>query len=162
MIDIHIKCKFKNSLGTNFPSIFLDNIACFAIISLHNRDFEVLTFLMHAILYSIRVRFATILSSRPRARVCISIYLLQHGRSVYITFSLTSYIKVPCMQVFLTFELEIHVCSNHRLYFQLLCQHEVFRHISILNAGSLCSRHVNYGNMMIFFLFFLEKKALNS
>ena len=27
-------------------SIFLDNITCFAIISLHNRDYEVLTFLM--------------------------------------------------------------------------------------------------------------------
>ncbi len=35
--------------------------------------------------------------------------------------------------------------ATPRFYFQPLCQHEVLRVISTLNAGSLCSRHVNYG-----------------
>ncbi len=46
-------------------------------------------------------------------------------------------------------------------YFQPLCQHEVLRVISTLNAGTLCSRHVNYGNTINVFLFF-RKKALSS
>ena len=33
-----------------------------------------------------------------------------------------------------------------RFYFQPLRQHEVLRVESTLNAGSLCSRHVKYGN----------------
>ena len=32
--------------------------------------------------------------------------------------------------------------ATPRLHFQTLCQHEVFRVISTMNAGSLCSRHV--------------------
>ncbi len=45
-----------------------------------------------------------------------------------------------------------------RLYFQTLFQHEVFRVISTMNAGSLCTRHDNYGNTIkLFFLFFGKK-----
>ncbi len=53
--------------------------------------------------------------------------------------------------------------ATPRLYFQTLCQHEVFQVISTLNAGlpgSLCSRHVNYGNTntrSMFFYFFGKK-----
>ncbi len=36
--------------------------------------------------------------------------------------------------------------ATPRFHFQPLCQHEVLRVISTLNTGSLCSRHVNYGN----------------
>ena len=46
-----------------------------------------------------------------------------------------------------------------RLYFQPLCQYEVLRVISTLNAGSLCSRHVNYGNTTnVFFFIFSQKR----
>ena len=48
--------------------------------------------------------------------------------------------------------------ATPRLYFQPLCQHEVFRVISTLNAGSLCSRHVNYGNTINVFFYFSEKR----
>ena len=48
--------------------------------------------------------------------------------------------------------------ATPRLYFQPLCQHEVFRLIPTPNAGSLCSRHVNYGNTINVFLFFSEKR----
>ena len=48
-----------------------------------------------------------------------------------------------------------------RLYFQPLCQHEVFRLISTLNAGSLCSRHISYGNTINVFYFFGKKAKLN-
>ena len=44
--------------------------------------------------------------------------------------------------------------ATPRLYFQTLCQHEVFRVISTMNAGSLCTRHVNYGDTVNVFLFF--------
>ena len=47
-----------------------------------------------------------------------------------------------------------------RLYFQTLFQHEVFRIISTLNAGSICLRHVNHGNTntRFFFLIFWTKR----
>ena len=48
--------------------------------------------------------------------------------------------------------------ATHRLYFQTLCQHEVFRAISTMNAGSLCSCHVNYGNTINVFFYFSEKR----
>ena len=32
--------------------------------------------------------------------------------------------------------------ATPHLYFQTLCQHEVFRVISTVNVGSLCTRHV--------------------
>ena len=48
--------------------------------------------------------------------------------------------------------------ATPRLYFQTLCQHEVFQVISTLNAGSLCSRHVNYGNTINVFFYFSEKR----
>ena len=47
--------------------------------------------------------------------------------------------------------------ATPRFYFQPLRQHEVLRVISTLNAGSLCSRHVNYGNTINVFLFFRKK-----
>ena len=34
--------------------------------------------------------------------------------------------------------------ATPRLYFQTLCQHEVFRVISTMNAGSLCTRHQSF------------------
>ncbi len=49
--------------------------------------------------------------------------------------------------------------ATPRLYFQTMCQHEVFQVISTLNAGSLCSRHVNYdGNTINVFFYFSEKR----
>ncbi len=48
--------------------------------------------------------------------------------------------------------------ATSRLYFQTLCQHEVFRVISTINAGSLCTRHVNYGNTIDVFFYFSEKR----
>ncbi len=48
--------------------------------------------------------------------------------------------------------------ATPRLYFQSLCQHEVLRAISMLNAGSLCSRHVNYGNTINVFFIFSQKR----
>ncbi len=48
--------------------------------------------------------------------------------------------------------------ATPRLYFQTLCQHEVFRVKSTMNAGSLCSRHVNYGNTINVFFNFSEKR----
>ncbi len=48
--------------------------------------------------------------------------------------------------------------ATPRFYFQPLCQHEVLRVISTLNAGSLCSRHVNYGNTINVFFIFSEKR----
>ena len=49
--------------------------------------------------------------------------------------------------------------ATPRLHFQTLCQHEVFPVISTMNAGSLCSRHVNYymATRSMFFLFFGKK-----
>ena len=47
--------------------------------------------------------------------------------------------------------------ATPRLYFQTLCQHEVFRVISTMNAGSLCSRHVNCGNTINVLFIFSEK-----
>ena len=47
--------------------------------------------------------------------------------------------------------------ATPRLYFQTLCQHEVFWVISTMNAGSLCTRHVNYGNTINVFFIFLKK-----
>ena len=47
--------------------------------------------------------------------------------------------------------------ATPRLYFQPFYQHEVFRLILTPNAGSLCLRHVNYGNTINVFLFFSEK-----
>ena len=47
--------------------------------------------------------------------------------------------------------------ATPRFYFQPLCQYEVLRVISTLNAGSLCSRHVNHGNTINVFLFFRKK-----
>ena len=44
-----------------------------------------------------------------------------------------------------------------RLHFQTLFQHEVFRIISTLNAGSHCLRHGNHGNTINVF-YFLDKK----
>ena len=41
--------------------------------------------------------------------------------------------------------------ATPRFYFQPLCQHEVLRVISTLHAGSLCSRHVNYGTDYILY-----------
>ena len=52
------------------------------------------------------------------------------------------------------YDLTLTPAATPRLYFQILCQHEVFRVISTMNAGSLCSRHVNYGNTINVFLFF--------
>ncbi len=43
-------------------------------------------------------------------------------------------------------KLEIHACSNPSPLEYTMFQHEVFQIISILNAGSLCLRHVNHGN----------------
>ncbi len=48
--------------------------------------------------------------------------------------------------------------ATPRFYFQPLCQHEVLRVISTLNAGSLCSRHVSYGNTINVFFIFSEKR----
>ncbi len=48
--------------------------------------------------------------------------------------------------------------ATPRFYFQPLCQHEVLRVISTLNAGSLCPRHVNYGNTINGFFIFSEKR----
>ncbi len=48
--------------------------------------------------------------------------------------------------------------ATPRLYFQTLCQHEVFRVISTMNEGSLCSRHVNYGNTINVFFIFRKKR----
>ena len=48
--------------------------------------------------------------------------------------------------------------ATPRLYFQTLCQHEVFRFISRMNAGSLCTRLVNYGNTINVFFYFSEKR----
>ena len=53
--------------------------------------------------------------------------------------------------------------ATSRLYFQTLCQHEVFRVISTMNAGSPWTRHVNYGNTMantinVCFFYFSEKR----
>ena len=48
--------------------------------------------------------------------------------------------------------------ATPRLHFQTLCQHEVFRVISTMNAGSLCSRHVNYGNTINVFFIFRKKR----
>ncbi len=45
-----------------------------------------------------------------------------------------------------------------RLHFQTLFQHEVFRIILTLNAGSHCLRHRNHGNTINVF-YFLDKKA---
>ncbi len=45
-----------------------------------------------------------------------------------------------------------------RLYFQTLCQHEVFRVISTVNAGSLCTRHVTIATRSMFFFYFSEKR----
>ncbi len=47
--------------------------------------------------------------------------------------------------------------ATPRLFLQTLCRHEVFPVISTLNTGSLCSRHVNYGNTIKVFLIFSEK-----
>ena len=47
--------------------------------------------------------------------------------------------------------------ATPRLYFQTLCQHEVFWVISTLNAGSLCSRHFNHDNTITVFFYFWEK-----
>ena len=43
--------------------------------------------------------------------------------------------------------------ATPRFYFQPLCQHEVLRVISTLNAGSLCSRHVTMATRSVFFIF---------
>ncbi len=51
-----------------------------------------------------------------------------------------------------------HTAATPRFYFQPLCEHEVLRVISTLNAGSLCSRHVNYGNTINVFFIFSEKR----
>ncbi len=50
--------------------------------------------------------------------------------------------------------------ATPRLHFQTLCQHEVFRviYISTMNAGSLWSRHVNYGNTINVFFIFRKKR----
>ncbi len=48
--------------------------------------------------------------------------------------------------------------ATPRLYFQTLCQHEIFRVISTMNTGSLCSRHVNYGNTINVSIYFSEKR----
>ncbi len=48
--------------------------------------------------------------------------------------------------------------ATPRLYFQTLFQHEVFRVISTMNAGSLCTRHDNYGNTINVFFYFSEKR----
>ena len=48
--------------------------------------------------------------------------------------------------------------ATPRLHFQTLCQHEVFRVISTMNAGSLCPRHVNYGNTINVFFIFRKKR----
>ena len=48
--------------------------------------------------------------------------------------------------------------ATPRLYFQTLCKHEVFRIISTMNAGSHCSRHVNYGNTINVFFFHFSKE----
>ncbi len=44
-----------------------------------------------------------------------------------------------------------------RLYFQPLCQHEVFRVISTVNAGSLSTRHVTMATRSMFFFIFPKK-----
>ena len=44
-----------------------------------------------------------------------------------------------------------------RLYFQTLCQHEVFRVISTVNAGSLCTRDVTMATRSMFFFIFRKK-----
>ncbi len=43
-------------------------------------------------------------------------------------------------------------------YFQTLCQHEVFRVISTVNAGSLCARHVTMATRSMFYFYFSEKR----
>ena len=47
--------------------------------------------------------------------------------------------------------------ATPHLYFQTLCQHEVFRAISTVNAGSLCTRHVTMATRSMFFLIFRKK-----
>ncbi len=44
--------------------------------------------------------------------------------------------------------------ATPRLYFQTLCQHEVFRVISTMNAGSLCRVMLTMATRSMFFLFF--------
>ena len=62
------------------------------------------------------------------------------------------------------FSLQIYMeLTAPRFYFQPLFQHEVLRVISILNAGSLCSRHVIKlwqpdGNTINVFFIFSEKR----
>ena len=43
--------------------------------------------------------------------------------------------------------------ATPRLYFQTLCQHEVFRVISTVNAGSLCTRQLLWQHDQCFFIF---------
>ena len=62
------------------------------------------------------------------------------------------------MHVVINTYLEYMPAATPRFYFQPLCQHEVFRVISTLNAGSLCTRHVNYGNTINVFFIFSEKR----
>ncbi len=47
--------------------------------------------------------------------------------------------------------------ETRRLHFQKLFQHEVFKIISTLNAGSHCLRHGNHGNTINVFTFFGQK-----
>ena len=49
-----------------------------------------------------------------------------------------------------------------RLHFQTLFQHEVFRIISTLNAGSHCLRHGNHGNTVrsTFFIFWTKRHKI--
>ncbi len=47
--------------------------------------------------------------------------------------------------------------ATSRLYFQTLCQHEVFRVISTMNAGSLCSRQVKGYEQQKILLLHLKK-----
>ncbi len=48
--------------------------------------------------------------------------------------------------------------ENPRLHFQTLFQHEVFRVISTLNAGSHCLRHGNVTST--FFIFWTKRRKI--
>ena len=50
--------------------------------------------------------------------------------------------------------------ATPRLYFQTLCQHEVFRVISTMNAGSLCTRHVTMATRSMFFFIFRKRHKI--
>ncbi len=50
--------------------------------------------------------------------------------------------------------------ATPRLHFQTLCQHEVLRVISTMNAGSLCRVMLTMATRSMFFLFFGKRHKI--